>query len=354
MKLPSEVVVRDPGLPPVSEPGPTDHARSGCMAVTVVICAFTETRWEQTKAAVQSVLNQQPPPQQTLLVIDHNDALAARARREYPGLSVLESDGEPGLSGARNTGLRAATCGITAFLDDDAVARPNWLASLVEPYSDPRVVSTGGGVYPLWQAGKPRWLPPEFYWVIGCSYRGLPDRTGAVRNPIGANMSMRTTQAIEVGGFYAAVGRTAGKPRGCEETELAIRLTVSQPGSAVVYVPDAAVDHNVTRQRATFRYFMRRNWHEGQSKATVVRLAGARAGLQHERRHAVAVLPVAVLRDLGCFVRGDATAIVRAVVTVAGFMAAVTGYVTASARSRASSEYGQTWAGAPSSSSQTR
>lgn len=331
MTVPSDPAGSGRSRPRVVLPASLDHGRSGCLPVTVVICAYTEARWEQTKAALRSVSSQEPPPEQTLLVIDHNDGLSARARQEYPGLEVLDSDGEPGLSGARNTGLRAATCGITAFLDDDAVARPGWLVALVEPYNDPRVVSTGGGTYPQWQAGTPRWLPQEFYWVVGCSYRGLPDRTGVVRNPIGANMSMRTTDAIGAGGFYAAVGRIGAKPRGCEETELAIRLTTNQPGSVVMYVPDAAVDHHVTRQRATFRYFIQRNWHEGQSKATVVRLAGARAGLQQERRHAVAVLPAAVLRDLGRFVTGDASALVRAVVTVAGFTAAVAGYVTASA-----------------------
>jgi hypothetical protein len=320
---------------PCSEHAALAHGPAGYLDVTVVICAHSEARWAQTKSAVQSVLRQQRPPEQVILVIDHNDALAARARRELPGLCVLRSDGEPGLSGARNTGLNAATCGITAFLDDDAVARPNWLASLVEPYRDPRIICTGGGVYPLWQAGKPRWLPPEFYWVVGCSYRGLPDRPGTVRNPIGANMSMRTGQARELGGFDAAVGRIGVKPRGGEETVLAIKLTANQPGSAVIYVPDAAVDHHVTQERATFRYFMRRNWHEGQSKATVVRLAGAKTGLERERRQAAKVLPAAVLRDLGSAIRGDAGALARVLATVLGLTAAVIGYVAGFASSTA-------------------
>ena len=79
-------------------------------------------------------LSQHPEPVEVLLVIDHNADLAARARRELAGITVLESDGTPGLSGARNTGLRAATQPVTVFLDDDAVARPGWLTSLVEPY----------------------------------------------------------------------------------------------------------------------------------------------------------------------------------------------------------------------------
>jgi hypothetical protein len=304
----------------------------GQLDVTVIVCAYTELRWPLTQAAVESVLAQEPAPKQLLLVIDHNEPLATRARQEYPDLTVLDSEGAPGLSGARNTGMRAAACGITVFLDDDAAARPGWLASLVQPYDDPQVVATGGGIYPVWPAGTPRWMPPEFYWVVGCSYRGLPDTTSVVRNPIGANMSMRTAEALAVGGFDAVIGRVGTKPRGCEETELAIRLTASQPGSAVLYVPAAVVDHNVSRDRVTFGYFIRRNWHEGQSKAAVVSLAGASAGLERERRQVLAVLPAAISRDLRKFGKGEASAMLRIAATVTGFVAAAGGYVAASAR----------------------
>jgi len=307
-------------------------AGGGPLDVTVVICAYTEARWDLTQAALKSVMDQEPQPGQVLLVIDHNEALAARARSEYPALTVLESEGERGLSGARNTGLRKAECQITVFLDDDASARPGWLASLVEPYNDPSVLATGGSIFPVWPAGRPGWLPPEFYWVVGCSYRGLPETAGPVRNPIGANMSMRTADTIAVGGFYASVGRVGTKPRGCEETELAIRLTASRQGSLVMYVPAAAVDHNVSRERVTFSYFLRRNWHEGRSKATVVSLAGADAGLQRERRQVAAVLPRAIGRDLLRLIRGDGSAIARVGAAVVGVAAAAGGYLTASIR----------------------
>jgi O-antigen biosynthesis protein len=323
-------------LPPVSQSLPAirdagaGHDVSGQLDVTVIICAYTEARWHLTQAAVQSVLDQEPGPKQLLLVVDHNERLAARARQEYPDLTVLESEGVPGLSGARNTGLRAAACGIAAFLDDDAAARPGWLASLVQPYDNPQVVATGGGIYPVWPAGTPRWMPPEYYWVVGCSYRGLPDTTSVVRNPIGANMSMRTDDALAVGGFDAVVGRIGSKPRGCEETELAIRLTANRPGSAVLYVPSAVVDHSVSRERVTFSYFVRRNWHEGQSKAAVVRLAGANAGLARERRQVLVVLPAAIFHDLRKFCSGDGSAMLRIAATVTGFIAAAGGYMAAS------------------------
>ena len=307
-------------------PEPDAQAKD-TLPVTVVICAYTERRWAQTQNAVASVLGQRPRPEQLILVIDHNPSLAERAQRELTGVKVLENDSTPGLSGARNTGLAAATQPVTAFLDDDAEARPGWLASLTEPYRNANVVATGGGVHPRWPEVRPRWLPPTFDWVVGCSYLGLPETPSPVRNPIGANMSMRTEQALRAGAFDVAVGRVGRRPRGCEETELAIRLTAAVPGSVVWYVPAAAVDHHVGRDRLRVHYFLSRCWHEGMSKADVVRLAGAPAGLQSERRHTTAVIPRALLGDALALAAGDMTAVARIGAIAGGVAAAVSGYL---------------------------
>jgi glycosyltransferase involved in cell wall biosynthesis len=272
------------------------------------------------------VLDQQPPPKQILLVVDHNPDLASLARQEFPDVTVIESEAPAGLSGARNSGLRAANHPLTVFLDDDAEARPDWLAQLVDPYRNPTVVATGGSVHPRWPEHRPRWLPPEFDWVVGCSYQGLPEALGEIRNPIGANMSLRTGLALDVGGFNGAIGRIGTRPRGCEETELAIRLTASHPQSCVLYIPAAAVDHHVAKERLQFKYFLRRCWHEGQSKATVVRLVGS-AGLERERHHAALVIPVAILREMRRFLRGEASALARAVAAAAGLSTAAAGYL---------------------------
>lgn len=301
------------------------HATS---MVTVVVCAYTEARWTQTRAAVESVLGQSPAPQQVILVVDHNQSLAGRARRELPSITVLESEGPPGLSGARNTGLRNAKQPVTVFLDDDAEARPGWLTLLVGPYRNPDVVATGGSVHPRWEDRRPRWLPATFDWVIGCSYRGLPDASGVIRNPIGANMSLRTQEALEAGGFNSGVGRVGSHPRGCEETELAIRLTMGRPGSVVYYVPDAAVDHHVPRERLRVGYFLRRCWHEGQSKAHVVELGGASAGLRSERRYVAVVIPASITQDVRAAVAGEAAAVARIVVATGGLAVTAAGYLT--------------------------
>lgn len=298
------------------------------VGVSVIICTYTHDRWEYAKAAVTSVTTQRPAPGEVLLVVDHNAELAALARKEMPGIRVLQNDGAPGVASARNTGLRAATQPVAAFLDDDAEARPGWLAQLTGPYVSPHVVATAGGVQPRWPKTRPRWIPPEFDWVVGCSYAGLPGDAGEVRNPIGANMSLRTEPALRAGGFNTGVGRVERHPVGCEETELAIRLTSCNPGSVIYYVPGAMVDHHVSPERARLNYFVRRCWYEGRSKAVVTRLTGPRAALQSERRQAMIVIPRALVREMAGWLAGDPAALQRMAVSLACLMTAVLGYLT--------------------------
>ncbi len=297
------------------------------LPVTVVVCAYTEERWTQTCAALQSALTQKPRPAQVLLVVDHNPYLEFRAQRELSQVTVVHNAESKGLSGARNTGLAHATQPVTVFLDDDAEARPGWLAALVEPYSRPEVVATGGSVHPRWPGERPWWFPGTFDWVIGCSYVGMPTDDGVIRNPIGANMSLRTESAVAAGGFDAGIGRVGHRPRGCEETELCIRLTERRSGSSVWYVPIAAVDHHVSRDRLTGRYFLHRCWHEGRSKADVVRMTNSSAGLASERRHAVRIIPVTILRDVRVSLRGDTAGLGRAAAATCGLAATTAGYL---------------------------
>ena len=129
--------------------------RAQALDISVVICAHTEARWEQLARAVESLQSQSVAPREILVVIDHNLALANRAYRRLPSVRVIENAQQRGISGARNSGIAAARGAIIAFLDDDAIAAPDWLEQLLAGYSSPNVLGVGGAIEPQWQGQPP-------------------------------------------------------------------------------------------------------------------------------------------------------------------------------------------------------
>lgn len=297
--------------------------------ISVVICAYTEDRWDQICDSINSVRKQSLPSSEIILVIDHNRALFQRAKAAFQDVAVLENQQAQGLSGARNTGAARTQGDIIAFLDDDAAAHEDWLKFLVDPYENPKVAGVGGLTLPRWQTARPAWLPEEFYWVVGCNYLGMAPSGTPVRNLIGANMSFRREAFSSVeGGFAAEIGRTsAGPPLGCEETQFCIRLRQQSPESIFLIDHRAVVWHYVFDGRCTVSYFLARCFAEGISKARVEASVGSGDGLSAERAYTIRTLPPGVLRGIRDLLRGDAAGAGRATAIIAGLGVTASGYV---------------------------
>jgi GT2 family glycosyltransferase len=295
--------------------------------VSIIVCAYTESRWREQVAALASLHTQTRQPDEIIIVIDHNEALFNRSRAAFPDVIVIQNDQKRGLSGARNAGLRVATGDIIAFMDEDAQAEPTWLAALLTAYTDPAVMGVGGAILPAWEQGRPRWFPAEFDWVVGCTYKGLSEATAPVRNLIGCNMSLRRSVFDGVGGFRDGIGRVGTRPVGCEETELCIRARQHWPEHTFIYEPKARVHHVVPTTRANWRYFRSRCFSEGISKALVSQLVGAGDGLSSERSYTLKTLPLGVLAGLRDLLRGDGTGLGRAAAIVIGLVFTLSGFI---------------------------
>jgi glucosyl-dolichyl phosphate glucuronosyltransferase len=302
------------------------------LRTSVVICAYTEGRWDDLVRSVESVERQTASALEVIVAVDHNDALLERVRAQLPDVVAVSNLEERGLSGARNSGLAAARGEVVAFLDDDAVAEPNWLECLAEGYSDSRVLGVGGAVVPLWVSGRPKAFPAEFDWVVGCTYEGMPERTGYVRNFIGANMSLLREVFADIGGFRSGIGRVGTRPVGCEETELCIRALRRWPEGIILYEPRARVRHTVPAVRAGWRYFASRCYSEGLSKAMVARLWGSGDGLATERAYTLRTLPRGVARGFSDAARGDVSGLARSAAIVTGLSVTSAGYLVGRAR----------------------
>ena len=321
--------------------------------ISVLICAYTAERLPRIAEAVDSLAAQTVPAHEIVLAIDHAPELAAECGRRWPQLRIVANREQQGLSGARNSGGAECEGEVVAFLDDDAVAAPDWLERLGDAYLDPAVLGVGGAIHPAWAEGRPAWFPPEFDWVVGCTHSGMPRERATVRNLVGANMSFRRTVLEQVGGFRHELGRIGTIPSGCEETDLCIRIGQRWPDGQILYDPLAAVDHFVPQARGTREYFRSRCRGEGRSKAVLAGLVGSDSGLEAERSYVRRTLPLGFLRGLGDALRGDPAGAARASMLLVGLFSTTRGYLSATPQRRQLSRRREL-AAAPGGESQPR
>jgi len=297
--------------------------------VSVVICAYTEERWDNLVLAIESVQQQQYVlPHEIIVAIDYNEALLERTRLHFPGIIAIENRGPKGVSGARSTGVAEAQGTLIACLDDDAIAAPDWLERLSACCEDEMVLGAGGSVQPLWEGKRPRWFPEEFYWVLGCSYRSMPKQPVEVRNLWAGCMCVRREVFEVIGGFRSDIGHIGKLVLGGEETELCIRAKQHWPQKKFLQDSRASIQHYIPLRRATWHYFLSRCYAEGFSKAIITRHVGAKDSLSTERTYMLQQLPLGVMRGIAdCLLRFDPTGLQRAGAIIAGLTTTMIGYM---------------------------
>jgi len=238
------------------------------MKVSVVICTYSEDMYEHFQESLESVRNQTYDPIEVVVIVDGNEALSERIEAEYGHLEEVTihcNERNLGLSGSRNRAMEFVTGDVVALIDDDAVADERWIEELVSVYDSTDAIAAGGKITPLWVAGKPVFLPEEFYWLVGVTHRGFADPWEEVRNTNGSNISFRTWVLEELGGFETEVGRQGENNLQAHETELCSRMR-EEYGRGVIYNPDAKVGHKVFEYRTDKRWLLDRAFWQGYSK----------------------------------------------------------------------------------------
>jgi glycosyltransferase involved in cell wall biosynthesis len=269
------------------------------MTVSVVVCTYAPERLPLVSKCIESLKKQTLMPLQIILVLDEAPQLIDFYTAVIgTDIQIVVSSGF-GLSNARNTGVRYARGDVVAFIDDDAVADEKWLDSHLRNYEDAFVAGVGGPIRPLWEGCLPKWFPEELFWVVGCSYVGLPHKRAAIRNPIGCNMSFRRDVFREIGYFDAAVGRVGTRLSGHEDTEFSIRIRRSNPDAKIVFDPAALVYHSIPESRSKISYVARRSFAEGVSKAFLaLREPKSREMLNVEKVYLIRVVARGILKRL--------------------------------------------------------
>lgn len=238
------------------------------MRVSVVLCTYAPDRYDHFQEAAESVLAQTYEDVELVVVVDGNDELCDSVRRDYghrDDVLIHCNDENRGLSYGRNKGTELATGEVVSFMDDDAVADLRWVEELVDAYEGHDALAVGGRMVPEWVAGKPTYVPEEFYFLFGVTYRGFPTEETEVRNTFSSNLSFRRDVFLDLEGFREHLGKRERNDLQGGETELCSRLRESH-GRGVIYNPDAVVAHKVFDYRTAFGWLVKRAFWQGYSK----------------------------------------------------------------------------------------
>ena len=164
----------------------------------------THNRAGQLLAALESVVRQDLPRDEWECVVvsnnstDDTEARFAAFAAAHPGCGLrLVAEEGPGVSYARNRGLREAQAPLVAFIDDDERVNEGFLRAYLEFFETrPGAVVSGGRIVAEYPGGRPAWMS---------KYTELP-----VANPMDFGHAVRPFPAGRTRGSSGFSGRGRG------------------------------------------------------------------------------------------------------------------------------------------------
>jgi len=232
----------------------------------VSVIVATRNRARSLRALLDSFDHLTAPPVPYEIVIADNGSdddtprILAQWRAAGPRRQVVRVM-EPGKSRAVNAAIAASKGQLLAFVDDDVVAEPAWLAEVWDYFTRHDCFAAQGSV--VWP--EEAMNDPELYALLD-RYRTIvhldldPD---TVRTKLtGANMTIRRHAFAVVGLFNEKIG--PGAAGLSEDNELADRIRAH--GGWIGYMSKARVIHEIDRSRLTEEYFEEYHRRQGRSR----------------------------------------------------------------------------------------
>ena len=243
------------------------------MKKTLSIGVCTYNRGFILEESLQSIRGQTIPfPDIDVFVVDNNSTdntreIVSRLQETWPALRYILEE-KQGIANTRTRALVEAQAEWLAFMDDDAKAHPDWVATIQETIAKGDFDAFGGPYYAWHFFGPaPAWFPEKFGRYDGQANYGKLEEEGYLA---GSNSAFKVSIALQVGGFPAELGMKGKKCAYGEETLLFNRM--KDAGAVLGFVPEMKIDHCVLPYKYTVSWQLHSRYAYGISYAKITNI----------------------------------------------------------------------------------
>lgn len=229
------------------------------MRFTVAVCTWNRAALLRQLLGRLARVSHAPGDWEVLVVNNNCTDDTERVLEEFEGRLPLRRVFEPkqGLSHARNNAARQARGEYVVWTDDDVLVEADWLAAYARAVErHPEAAVFGGPIRPHFEGTPPAWLAAAWRDISAVfaarDLGGEPfelDADGEL--PYGANFVIREREQ-RLFPYDPTLGRRLEGGTLGEET--AVIRAILAAGGTGWWVPDAAVEHWITKERQTVGY----------------------------------------------------------------------------------------------------
>lgn len=247
-------------------------------SLDVTICICTWNRANSLRRTLESLVTAQKPPslKYEVLVVDNNstdttEEVTLSFKKSLPIRRIFEKI--PGLSNARNTGVRASLGKYIIWTDDDVVVSEQWIVEYISGFKNhPEAVIFGGPIHAVFDGPMPDWLAngwrsaslPFCQNDLGSKVIRLSEKP--LRLPYGANFAVRRVE--QLGSLYdPSLG--AGPSNRLLGEETTVIAKILSEGCVGIWLPNATVQHINGQDRMNLEYIKSYYIKSGRTKVAI-------------------------------------------------------------------------------------
>ncbi len=218
------------------------------LELSVIICTYNREKFLPN--ALESLTKQTENKQKFEIIIVNNNStdkteeISLNFIKNNPQLNIFYViEKNQGLSFARNKGINEAKANLISFIDDDAIARKDYVENIIKSFkNNPNYDAIGGKVIPIYESGtEPVWMNKYIQGVVSKVDYG--DKTSEFKKkyPAGCNMAFKKELFTKYGFF-----NTDLVYRGDDKF---VFTNFKANGVKVLYTPNVFVNHYIDGYR---------------------------------------------------------------------------------------------------------